>query len=125
MFKLGAHCNGCNQNCDIYALSFGYLVIGETQVHCSVHDNTYDFGLDLCKLCTHYNTDTSGSKTFELKSDIHCNGCAENCAITCDPRQQNWVKIGDIHTPGAHVSKHAAMVHGLNICRRCRYNKTK
>ncbi len=125
MYKLGPHCNGCNQNCDIYALSFGCIVIGDTRVHCSAHDNTYDFGLNLCKLCVHYDTQTDDKKTFELKSDIRCNGCAENCKITCDPKKQFWVKIGNMRTPGTHVSEHAAMLHGLNICRMCKHNKTK
>ena len=125
MYEYGPHCNGCNQNCDIYALSFGCVVIGETRVHCSAHDNTEDFGLNLCKLCVHYDTKTPGKKTFELKPDIHCNGCAKNCKITCDPTKQFWVKIGDMHTPGAHVSEHAAMLHGLNVCKRCKKYKTK
>ena len=125
MYEYGPHCNGCNQNCKIHTLSLGCVVIGESNVHCSAHDNTENFGLNLFKLCVHYNTNTPNKKTFELKSDIRCNGCEENCKITCNPDKQNWVKIGDMYTPGTHVSKHAAMLHGLNICRRCEKYRTK
>lgn len=131
MFEYGPHCNGCNTHCKIERKSCTRTLINGIEINHKEIRNTADkqimYAQQLCEnLCGNYGLPNAPKNaTFHIKENLTCDGCKERCPITCNPEKSNWVKIGDMHTPGAHASVHDALLYGTQYVKLCKkHNNT-
>ncbi len=131
MFEYGPHCNGCNAHCKIERKCCTRTIINGTEINHQEIRNTADkqimYVQQICEnLCGNYGLpNVPENASFHIKENITCDGCNERCIITCDPEKSNWVKIGDMHTPGSHASIHDALLYGTQYVKLCKkHNNT-
>ncbi len=127
MFEYGPHCNGCDTKCKIDIENVSETRIGEQKVpnHKRLDTNqqllhTYQICI---KLCQYYGNKSKTPKTFAPKQKVYCDGCEQNCVITCD--EKYWLLINDQHFPGTHHSKYDALLQGLQITKLCKHRTTR
>ena len=129
MFEYGPHCNGCNAHCKIERKCFTRTLINGIEINHKEIRDTADkqvmYAQQLCEnLCGNYGLpNVPENTTFHIKEKLTCDGCNERCVITCNPEKSNWVRIGDMHTPGAHASIHDALLYGTQHVKLCKKNK--